>query len=815
VIVGYNETVRLGAPVPHTSRALRRSDRLLRYLLPAAAVGALYYVGCLAGFALRFPNSGISFFWPPTAALAAAFLVTSPRSWPSLLLATFFAHAIAHARDGVPVAAWPIQFVGNGVQAVLAAWLVRRYSSTGTMFTNVRGVLVFFFGACLVAPAVASILPSFVYVTLGWAPAFVDAWRARVISNAIASLTLIPSLVMCWRYVVGRPSVNPARVVEFALLLLALLVTNAAAATINRPDALGLSLVLYGPAPLLIWATVRFGGTGLGFALLWTTLFTIYGALQGRGPFAGGTPADTVVGVQLLLTLNAVPMLLMAALLEQNRASHRELLDVERQNSAILRALPDVMLLQNRDGICLRCYPPSADALPWLASAPGRPMRDVLPPAMADAFLEAASAVQRDEPSVVEFTCVIGDVAKRLEGRFIGVDDDRVLAVIRDITTRWQSDKALREAEQRYALATSAGGIGIWELYVPTAKVVVQGSVEVAIGYTAAELDTDLGGLMNLIVDSDREDVQTRLRAFIEGTADSYEAEFRVRHKDGSLRWLAARGRVAETRDGKALRIIGTFTNVTERKQSALALTEANDALVRTGRIAAMAAFSASIAHELSQPLTGIATNTSACLRWIDSTAPLPRLQLHNALDDVLNDCRRAAHIIERTNALFSNRPARKRQVDLNQVVREILDAVHVRVRESGVRVKVRTDRDLPAVLSDPVQMQQVVLNLIINAIDAMRDGVNHRRLLELRTRYGRRFAFVSVRDTGAGLQTDDVHRLFDPFFTTKPDGTGMGLTISRSIVASHGGSLWAVSNIDRGMTFRFKVPLADRGQTR
>ena len=305
--------------------------------------------------------------------------------------------------------------------------------------------------------------------------------------------------------------------------------------------------------------------------------------------------------------------------------------------------------------------------------------------------------------------------------------------------------------------------------------------------------------------------IRTRLHAFIDGTIDTYETELRVTHKDGSQRWLAARGRVAETRNGKPLRILGTFTNVTERKQAALALTEANDALVRTGRIAAMAAFSASIAHELSQPLTGIATNTSACLRWIDGTDALPRLRLHNALDDVLNDCRRAAHIIERTNAMFSNRPVQKREVDLNHVVREILDAVHVRVRESGVRVKVRADRDLPAVLGDPVQMQQVVLNLIVNALDAMRDGGNHRRLLELRTRHGRRFAFVSVRDTGAGLQTDHLHRLFDPFFTTKPSGTGMGLTISRSIVASHGGSLWAVTNVDRGMTFRFTVPLAVR----
>ena len=812
--MGYNETVRLRAPVQHESRALPRSDRLLRYVLPALAVGAVYYAGCLAGFALRFPNSGISFFWPPTAVLAAVFLVTSPRSWPSFLITVFIGHAIAHARDGIPAATWTIQFVGNVSQAALAAWLVRRYSTTDALFTNVRGVLVFFFGACIVAPAVASILPSSIYVTLGWAPSFVDAWRARVISNAIASLTLIPSLVMCWRYLVGRPSVNPARVAEFAVLLLALLATNAAAATIDQPGALALALVLYGPAPLLMWATVRFGGTGLGFALLWTTLFTIYHALQGRGPLTGGSPADTVVGVQLLLTLNAVPMLFMAALLEQNRASHRDLLDVERQNSAILRALPDVMFLQNRDGICLRCYPPSSEALPWLASAPGRPMRDVLPPQMAEAFLEAVGGVQRDQPSVIEFTCVMGDTVKRLEGRFIGVDDDRVLAVIRDITTRWQSENALREAQQRYALATAAGGIGIWELHVPTGAVVVQGPIEVAIGYTAAELDTDLGGLMNLIVTDDREDVRTRLGAFVEGVADSYEAEFRVRHKDGSLRWLAARGRIAETRDGKPLRILGTFTNVTERKQSALALSEANDALVRTGRIAAMAAFSASIAHELSQPLTGIATNTSACLRWIDGTGPLPRLRLHNALDDVLNDCRRAAHIIERTTAMFSNRPAEKRQVDLNHVVREILDAVHARVRESGVRVKVHADRDLPAVLGDPVQMQQVVLNLIINAIDAMRDGVNGRRLLELRTRHGRRFATVSVRDTGSGLQTDHLHRLFDPFFTTKPGGTGMGLTISRSIVASHGGSLWAITNIDRGLTFRFKIPLADRGKT-
>jgi PAS domain S-box-containing protein len=536
------------------------------------------------------------------------------------------------------------------------------------------------------------VLPSYVYVLLGWASDFGTAWRARVISNAIASLTLIPSLVVCWRYLTTRPPVNPRRVIEFTALLLGLLLTTAAITNIDRSDAIGLSLALYGPAPLLLWATVRFGGTGLAFALLWTTLFTIYTALQGRGPLAGGTPADTVVGVQLLLTANAVPLMLMAGLLGQNRARHR----------------------------------------------------------------------------------------------------------------------ALHDTQQRFALATTAGGIGIWELQATTSEIVVADNVHAILGYRPEEVGRHLDDWVKLIVDADREEVLTRLTSMTSGTSDSFEAEFRVAHKDGSIRWLTAKGGATETRDGVPVRILGTYADITERKESARALLEANDALVRTGRIAAMAAFSASIAHELSQPLTGIATNTSACLRWIDGTGPLPRLRLHNALDDVLNDCRRAAHIVERTHAMFSNRPTERRQVDLNLVLRDILDAVHARIRESGVRVKLRADRDLPAVLGDPVQMQQVVLNLVVNAIDAMRETVSQRRLLELRTRRSRRFAIVSVRDTGAGLQTDDRRRLFDPFFTTKTGGTGMGLTISRSIVASHGGSLWAASNVDRGMTFRFKVPIAD-----
>src|SRR5688572_8997687 len=138
-----------------------------RHLGPALLVAVVYYVGSLAGFALRFPSSGISFFWPPTAVLAAALMVTAPRAWLPLLAATFVAHAVAHAQNGVPVGAWPIQFLGNASQALLAAFVVRRFSGDTQLFADARRVLIFIGGACVVAPAVASLIPAYVYVSLG------------------------------------------------------------------------------------------------------------------------------------------------------------------------------------------------------------------------------------------------------------------------------------------------------------------------------------------------------------------------------------------------------------------------------------------------------------------------------------------------------------------------------------------------------------------------------------------------------------------------------------------------------------------------
>src|SRR5688572_20867788 len=431
------------------------------FAIPLAAAAA-YYLGCLIGFALRFPSSGISFFWPPNAILITALLIVIPARWPLLLATTFVAHAIAHGRDGIPITALSIQYFGNASQALLAAWIIRRFGSL-TVFADLRRVLVFVVGACLLAPAVASVAPSIVYVNLGWAPDFFDAWRARSVSNTVGTLTLVPSLLILWRYVVLKPVVSPRRLAEFALLLLGLFVAEGAAAYTGRADLLTLSITLYAMTPVLLWATVRFGGAGLSLALS-ATVLVISNAAARMSEVAGGVPADAIVGVQLLLTANAVPLMLLAGLLEQNRSEHRALVDMEQQTRAMLRALPDTVLLHTIDGVILQSYPDSIDGVSKTTAVLARH----IPPALtvnetALPFSQAGDALR-----VTEYTETANGTIRRYEARSVAVDQERVLTIVRDITERWQSEQALHEAQHRYALATGVGLIGVWDLDVPT-----------------------------------------------------------------------------------------------------------------------------------------------------------------------------------------------------------------------------------------------------------------------------------------------------------------------------------------------------------
>jgi PAS domain S-box-containing protein len=773
---------------------------------PSLIIAAGYYAGCLTGFALRFPSSGISFFWPPTAVLTTGLLLSPASRWPFLVISALAAHALAHAQNGVPIGAWPIQFLGNAAQAVLTAVIMTRYSRIHPFLADSRSVLTFVI-ASLAAPAIASLIPASIYVRLGWAPAFALAWFARTVTNAVSSLTLIPALFAMCRWIAMRPSRLPARTWEFVVLLVTATGAHFALGSLHNGPVLDLSLSLYAPAPFWLWATVRFGTAGLSLSLLWTTLLTTLSVLAGHGPLVGSTPTDAVLGIQMFLGGNAVLMMFIAGLLKENRDEHRALVDIERQNSAILRAHPDLLFLQTRDGQFLRSYATASRRLDGdTADVVGRDIRDVFSSEVADRFVRACDAASATEAAVLEYTQAVERELRRYEARFIAVDDDRVLSVIRDITERHQAEYALRETQHRYAMATAAGGIGVWDLNVLTGKIRVEGRLRSILGYGDDEVGDDLETWLGLVTAQDRASVQTRLEGFTSGAIDCFEVECRMRHKDGTLRWIASKGGITEKVDGRPARILGTYADITERKEAAMALRDATDALARGWRISAMAELSASLAHELNQPLTAIVANANACVRWIDAGAS--SAEVRDALNDLVLDGRRAGEIVGRIRKMFSNQPGQLASLNMNDLVREIVKIVEPRLRESHVTLEVRLDDTLQPVLADLVQMRQVLLNLILNAVDAMAETPSHRRVLQVRSRQCRRAVVVGVRDAGRGFDAKDRARMFEPFVTTKSSGTGMGLAISRSIIESHGGSLTALTNRDEGATFRFWLPM-------
>lgn len=774
---------------------------------PTVLVGAAYYAGSLIGFGLRLPASGISFLWPPTAILTAALLLAPSRAWGGYLIAALIAHGFAHAGDGVPVGAWLLQFAANGVQALFGAFLVRRYTRRSPLFLDLHSVVVFIVGACIVAPAAASVIGALVYVRIGWAADFFFAWRARVLSNFIATITIVPPIVMTWQRFRSRADgASARRVLEFGVLLAALVATWYVAIDLPGQNLPGVRLPLYAPIPFLLWASLRFGPAELSGALLCTTLLTVSSAVRGTSPFVGGTPNDTTIAVQLFISMTVIPLMLIAGLIEETRRERRAVAESEQRTTAMLRAIPDLMFLQTRDGVYLSYH---ADNLRSLLVPPdafvGKNMHDVLPPDLAAKLAVAFEEATRDVPSLVEYSLEIDGSLRHYEARVIAMDGNRVLSIVRDITGRARSEMALRESERRYALATASGGVGVWETDLTGGRLYVDPALKRALGYADDEIPNTAEGWAPLVHPPDLQMLTSRMLAHARGETDGIEIEHRMLHRDGSMRWFLTKGEMIERGSGAGMRIAGTSTDTTERKEAEIALKQAQAVLARMARMTALDELTVSIAHEVNQPLCAIVANANACLNWLENTAATDDLRA--ALGDIVHDGHRASVIIKRTRELFANQPALRKCVDLNAVVGEVLNIVRERLRSSGIHLEMWLDETLPPVAGDEVQLQQVMLNLVQNAIESMQSVDEGRRRLRVSSRSTGAHAVVTVRDNGPGLPSADVERVFDPFFTTKPDGIGIGLAISRSIVKAHGGLLWATANYQGGATFWFKLP--------
>jgi PAS domain S-box-containing protein len=296
-------------------------------------------------------------------------------------------------------------------------------------------------------------------------------------------------------------------------------------------------------------------------------------------------------------------------------------------------------------------------------------------------------------------------------------------------------------------------------------------------------------------------------------TGEPFEAEARFRRADGTYRWCLARAVPLRDELGNIIRWYGTNTDIEDLKRAEEELHKARVELAHVTRVTTLGEMTASIAHEINQPLAAVVNNASACLRWLAGQAPNLE-EARQSAAFVIADGHRAGEIISRIRALAKKSPPRKDWLDINETILEVIALARNEVEGNRVALKTQLSDELPLVLGDRIQLQQVILNLVMNGIEAMSAVADRSRDLHIRSRrHESDKVLVEVQDSGIGLEPESLDHLFTAFYTTKPKGMGMGLAISRSIIEAHAGRLWAAPNDGPGATFQFTLQTCSKGE--
>ena len=378
-----------------------------------------------------------------------------------------------------------------------------------------------------------------------------------------------------------------------------------------------------------------------------------------------------------------------------------------------------------------------------------------------------------------------------------------------EIAERQAAEQELRRSETLLAQGQKLSRTASWTLQPVTGE--MRWSAELfdmfAVDRAAAAPSFKL--FKDRVHTNDRPRLEAALALAVEGSTN-FSCEVRIVLDDRGTKHVHALGEVKADATGKE--IIGTVMDLTERKRTERALHDAEADLARTMRLATVAELAASIAHEINQPLAAITTNAGACLRLL-ARRPAAVSDAREAASCIVADGTRAGEVIARIRGLLSKEGPRHVPLDVNRIIRDVLDLSRGPIERQGIAVHTELADSLPSALGDPVQLQQVLVNLVTNATEAMIEVTDRPRQLTIRSETdGTESVAITVDDTGIGLDPTELDRIFDSFYTTKPDGIGVGLSISRSIIEAHGGQLSAWLIEPHGAGFRFTVPVADAG---
>jgi PAS domain S-box-containing protein len=668
-------------------RVRRHAARLTHRAGPLVLVAIAYYLGAKLGFSFTLHPSPVSTLWPPNAIVLAALLLTPPARWGAIALAVLPAHAAIQMDAGVPTGMMLSWYSSNLAEALLGAALLRPAGGSRPAFETFRYTLAFMCGS-FAATFLTSFLDAWFVMLNDWGDMpFWIVWRTRLCSNMLATLTLVPAIVLVAQNLDRIRHASARQWLEAGLHAAVLLAVSWWIFVMPESGS-GRSLALtFAVTPVLIVAALRFGPLGISLSLLACGLLAVAGVAWGRGPFAGGAPLDTALSLQLFLIVTQISLLLLAAVTEdRTRAeAHRRTSDKQFQ-----LALQTTGVAPFDWDISTDTTPSSTAAWHMLGSEPpsGR---------ASQRFLELVHA--DDRPQVA------------------GMLDDAIHGRRRDLDIEYR--------------VPQAGGIG----------------------------------------------------------------------------WFHVRGTTISDERGDVRRMVGVNVNITERKRAEMEIQEQRRELTHLGRVALVGELSVLLTHELKQPLTAILFNAKTGQRLL-SQQPPDLAQVRAILEDIAFDDGRATEVITRLRALLRNDHDRHERLDVNHLVRESLKIARPDLVLHNVALDTRLAGSSLHVQADRIQLQQTLLNLMINGCEAMETVPAGARRLRVSTHASGGWVGIDVSDSGGGISCDPPDRVFEPFVTTKDQGLGLGLSICRSIVSSHGGRIWAENGPD-GATFHLFLPAA------
>jgi PAS domain S-box-containing protein len=776
-------------------------------ILISGLTGLGYYLTAKFGFAFTFGPHAISVLWLPNSIVLSALVLTPMRSWWLPLLATFCAHLTIELQSGVPLNLVLCWFVSNSFEAIIGASLTRLLVASPFRFDNLRNISVFFVCGALAGAFLSSFLDAaFVSFNHWRSEDYWLVWRMRFFSNSFASMTLGP-VIITWATI--RPiipsRISISRIAEILILTVGL--TSTSVAVFYNFDASTdiIPAALYAPLPLFLWATVRFGMRGVATSIFAVALLAIWSATHGRGPFLTSSPEVNALSIQIFFVVLSALLIPLATTLAERKAvtdalresqqRYREV--VESQTDLVCRYLADTSLTFVNEAYCRYFNRQREDLI-------GRRILDMLPPISHEkVLLGIASLMVHRKPTTWNHEVIFPDGSvgwQQWVGRPIEDADGHIRelqAIGRDITTRIRAETALKESEQQNRAILNAIPDSIFLL-----------------NKTGVCLDCYVRDQNQLLLSPDqfrckhvRDMLPTRIASEV---ILSIEAILRSGEMKILEYTLPFRGKehCFETRMVRSGtdRVLCLVRDITEHKQ----VEEAKQTLMHASRLAVIGELTSMMAHEVNQPLTAILTNSAAGRELLNSSK-VPLDEIRHILEDIHRDSVRASEAVRSTRALAQKRPASVQRLEIRELIEESVRLVTADAARCRVQIHVRFATNVPQVEGDPIHLQQVLLNLIINAMEAMTESPEAERFLTVRAEaHSNGDLAIAVKDTGPGIPADLSSRIFQSFFSTKKHGVGIGLSIARSIIEAHGGRIWCENNASGGATFHIVLPRSE-----